>query len=300
MNLGQKIKYLRGEKMMTQKELAGNEITRNMLSQIENGAAQPSLSTITYLAAKLGVPAGYLLSEGDEEFIYNKTAAMKDIKRAYADGNFELCRDICLEAFDEFDDELELILTDSCLGLAIECAINGKLYKACRLLDEAWTHAEKTMYSTVCQRNTVRIVSGFLGEISPTLDSYEADTENVDLVTNPALYDNMFAKYASVMIAGGKYDVAGELLCSNKRHSEYDDLFLAHLEVKRYMVGGKYKDAHRLLVKIIDGEVIPPRLLLYLACCDMEICCKEGGDYKGAYEFANNKMEILEHMLIDD
>ena len=105
MNIGKKIKELRTEKMMTQSELAGGEITRNMLSQIENGIALPSLSTITHLAKKLGVPAGYLLSEGVDEFIYKKTRVMQDIKRAYADKNYLLCKEICISSFDEFDDE---------------------------------------------------------------------------------------------------------------------------------------------------------------------------------------------------
>ena len=106
MDIGQKIKMIRTEKLMTQKELAGGVITRNMLSQIENGIANPSLSTVQYIADRLGVPAGYLLSEGAEEFVYNKTRVMKNIKRAYSDGNFELCREMCLSSFDEFDDEL--------------------------------------------------------------------------------------------------------------------------------------------------------------------------------------------------
>ena len=118
MEIGKKIKRLRTEKLITQSELVGNEITRNMLSRIENGAALPSLGTVVYLAKKLGVPAGYLLSEGDEEFIFNKTAAMKNIKRAYTDKNFEICHDMCITTFNEFDDELELILTDCCIGIA--------------------------------------------------------------------------------------------------------------------------------------------------------------------------------------
>ena len=109
MDIGKKIKKLRTEKLMTQAELTGGEITRNMLSRIENGAALPSLGTVVYLASKLGVPAGYLLSEGEEEFIYHKTSVMKNIRRAYTDKNFELCRDMCMSEFEKFDDELELI-----------------------------------------------------------------------------------------------------------------------------------------------------------------------------------------------
>jgi transcriptional regulator with XRE-family HTH domain len=53
--------------MMTQQELAGEYITRNMLSRIENGFALPSIPTLLYLAEKLGVPAGYLLADETEE-----------------------------------------------------------------------------------------------------------------------------------------------------------------------------------------------------------------------------------------
>ena len=63
MNIGEKIRELRVAKLMTQSELAGSHITRNMLSCIENGTAQPSLSTILYIASRLNVPAGFLLAE---------------------------------------------------------------------------------------------------------------------------------------------------------------------------------------------------------------------------------------------
>ena len=56
MNIGEKIRELRVAKLMTQAELAGTHITRNMLSCIENGSANPSLSTILYIAGRLNVP----------------------------------------------------------------------------------------------------------------------------------------------------------------------------------------------------------------------------------------------------
>ena len=42
MTLGQKIREARQSKGMTQKELVGDYITRNMLSKIENDSAIPS------------------------------------------------------------------------------------------------------------------------------------------------------------------------------------------------------------------------------------------------------------------
>ena len=62
MTLGQKIKAARLKQGMTQKELVGEYITRNMLSKIENDSATPSVRTLEYLAGALGLPTGYFLS----------------------------------------------------------------------------------------------------------------------------------------------------------------------------------------------------------------------------------------------
>ena len=56
MTTGEKIKKLRAEKMMTQSQLVGEHITRNMLSRIESDEANPSLGTLIYLAKRLNVP----------------------------------------------------------------------------------------------------------------------------------------------------------------------------------------------------------------------------------------------------
>ena len=67
MTLGQKIRELRLARQMTQKELAGDFITRNMLSQIENDSATPSMKTMEYLSAQLDKPIGYFLDKGHGE-----------------------------------------------------------------------------------------------------------------------------------------------------------------------------------------------------------------------------------------
>lgn len=59
--LGQKIKTERKNRGLTQKDLAGEFITRTMLSKIENDFAKPSIKTIEYIAAKLDLPVTYFL-----------------------------------------------------------------------------------------------------------------------------------------------------------------------------------------------------------------------------------------------
>lgn len=64
--LGQRIKEARLAKKMTQNEVVGSFITRNMLSQIESGNAVPSMKTLTYLAKVLELPPAVLLQDAPE------------------------------------------------------------------------------------------------------------------------------------------------------------------------------------------------------------------------------------------
>lgn len=299
MDIGKKIKKLRTEKLMTQVELTGGEITRNMLSRIENGAALPSLGTVVYLAAKLGVPAGYLLSEGEEEFIYHKTSVMKNIRRAYTDKRFELCRDICLTEFNEYDDELQLILTDCCLGIAEEHIKQGKLRLACQFLDEAVQHAKSTMFDTTTQQNSIKILFGLLKDISPALDSNEIDTATNNEIIHPSVFGNVFCKYVSVILNIGAYEFFN-IAIDDATLSDRDKLLILHLRARWLMSNEKFESSLNVLRSVVDSEAVPDRLLLYLACSDMEICCRETDDYKGAYEASLNKLDLLEHMLAEE
>ncbi|MCL2003343.1 MAG: helix-turn-helix domain-containing protein [Oscillospiraceae bacterium] len=67
MTIGQRIREARLNRQMTQQELVGDFITRNMLSKIENDAATPSVRTLEYLAGAMGLPPGSLLSDAPAE-----------------------------------------------------------------------------------------------------------------------------------------------------------------------------------------------------------------------------------------
>ena len=63
MDLGEKLRQARLEAGLSQRQLCGDIITRNMLSQIEHGAARPSMDTLRSLASRLGKPVSYFLEE---------------------------------------------------------------------------------------------------------------------------------------------------------------------------------------------------------------------------------------------
>ena len=63
MTLGEKLRQARLEAGLSQRQLCGEEVTRNMLSQIENGSAKPSMATLSYFAARLGKSVSFFLEE---------------------------------------------------------------------------------------------------------------------------------------------------------------------------------------------------------------------------------------------
>lgn len=63
MELGEKILQARLAAGLSQRQLCGETITRNMLSLIEHGNARPSMGTLKILAARLGKPLSYFLDD---------------------------------------------------------------------------------------------------------------------------------------------------------------------------------------------------------------------------------------------
>ena len=78
--LGKRIKEARLARKMTQADVVGDFITRNMLSQIESGVANPSVKTLTYLAKVLQLPVNYLLPDELETFDDSENAVIKDFE----------------------------------------------------------------------------------------------------------------------------------------------------------------------------------------------------------------------------
>ena len=61
--LGERIRTLRKQQKMTLEALAGTELTKGMLSLIENNKAKPSMESLQYIAKRLDVDVSELLEE---------------------------------------------------------------------------------------------------------------------------------------------------------------------------------------------------------------------------------------------
>jgi tetratricopeptide (TPR) repeat protein len=60
LRLGERLRQLRVSAALTQTELAGDRFSKEYVSQIERGKTRPTRETIEWLAARLGVDAGFL------------------------------------------------------------------------------------------------------------------------------------------------------------------------------------------------------------------------------------------------
>lgn len=137
MELGAKIKAARLEAGMSQRQLCGDAITRNMLSLIENGAARPSMDTLQYLAGRLGKSVSFFL---DEDVLLSPNAQwMEAARQAYVRKNHSRVLEI-LEDYREpdglFDQEYMYLLALSGLAWGEELLQAGDAQRAADVLEK--------------------------------------------------------------------------------------------------------------------------------------------------------------------
>lgn len=146
--IGQRLRQARQEAGLSQRQLCGDVITRNMLSQIENGSARPSMDTLQYLARRLGKPVGYFLEEDTAPAGYT---ILENARNAYCRSDFS----DCLQTLDGWEEdpgplmaERYLLEAVCALDLAQQVAAEGKTAYALSLLERAEAAEGKTPYLT--------------------------------------------------------------------------------------------------------------------------------------------------------
>jgi transcriptional regulator with XRE-family HTH domain len=114
--IGKIIKERRREMRMTQSQVVEGEITRNMLSQIESGAALPSFKTLQFLCERLGLSVA-VLDSADVNAHADSFKNYIDAKSAFNSGSFTAALGIA-ESAEEGD-----VLYDEFALLKARCAI---------------------------------------------------------------------------------------------------------------------------------------------------------------------------------
>ena len=276
---------------MTQSDLAGDHITRNMLSSIEHGTALPSLPTAMYIAERLNVPVGYLLSQGEDEFIYRKMANIANIRRAFGAGDFAGCLSLLASFGSETDDELSLIRAECEYGVGLTAFEGGRLRLAVAAFDRALTAAASTLFDTAWLRARVAVCFRYLMGLSSTLGSDVLDAEEIE---NARALGDVQVEY--VMACEGL----------EQGHTEAADAFIARHPQSLYgqrlsalllMRAGDYPAAQAALERLLSKDDLTLGVLLYEVFGDLEICYRKNDDYKRAYEFSGSRIGLLERLL---
>ncbi len=289
MHIGEKIKALRQSKLMTQSELAGNHITRNMLSSIEHGTALPSLPTALYIAERLGVPVGYLLAEDGDEPAYRKMTAIGNIRRAFAQGDWFGTLSLINACGAEQDDELSLIRARCEYGIARADVMSGHLRAAVAALDRALLASEETVYDTAWLRQRIAVYFRYLTGVSATLSSDVLDADEIESAGDcgDELSDYILA-LEQMERGGGVQDYAARYPISP---------YTARLSALRLMQNGEYAAAQTELEALLSREELTFGPLLYEVFGDLETCYRKNDDYKRAYEFSGSRLGLLERLL---
>ena len=260
MELGEKIRRARLEAGLSQRQLCGEEITRNMLSLIENGSAKPSMKTMQYLAARLGKTVSYFLEE--TAVLSPNQAVMTSVRQLYDAGNYVEANSM-LEAYRHpdpvYDREKEILWVLIRLELAREAIRQERYLYAADLLKQ--TPVETAYCADDLNRRRLLLLGRIPHQtVAPQLPSV----------------DEELLLRAGEALAEGKPDRAAHLL----EAMEYRDEPKWHLlrgEIFRLQKNWKDAVAHlELAEKDFPRKALP----------GLELCFRELGDFRKAYEYA--------------
>ena len=264
MELGQRIKQLRLEQGLSQRQLCGDVITRNMLSQIENGAARPSMDTLAYLAGKLGKSVSYFLEE--DTAVSANRAVMDRAREAFDGGDYAEAL-AALEQFrlpDPVYERERALLEQLCLLGSTEAALReGRNRYAAQLLERA-EKAESPYCAAQLRRQRLLLAAEVR---SMPLTQIAAQL--------PSLDEELMVRAECALETGDPHRAAALLEGAQERTSPRWNLLRAGAEVQR----GAYAQAITFLRRAEDAcpeEAVPL----------LERCFRELGDYQKAYHYA--------------
>lgn len=276
MTIGEKIKYVRKRKKLTQSALASDKITRNMISRIENGSANPSLDTLIYIAQRLEVPVSYLVSREEDLLFYEKKEKIKQIYEAFAAKEYAYCIKK-IESFSSVDEELKYILANSYFELGKNALLKGSLKTAGRYFDKAALMCEKCIFDT--------------RHITSVMHMYTALVANIQ---SPLLeFDEK--KYLDGLYGVFEYEIYKYL--TQDYNYKYTDLSIKnHISARSLMHDRRYTEALSILLEAAN-YVVTKRynsFLLFGIYSDIEQCYKQLRDFENAYKYANKRLSMLE------
>lgn len=259
MELGQTLKAARLAAGLSQRQLCGDRLTRNMLSRIENGSARPSMATLEYLAGRLGLPMSHFWQASTD----STASPLEEARAAWAAGALADLR----RALDRLppeqacDPERQLLEFLWRLAAAEEARNRDRLPYARALLEEAAQMEGPYLTAPLTDRcRTLLALAGAPVEPQSCDQALQAQCLRTD---DPRRQLELLAACRD------RGDPQWQLLSANALFSL-----------------GRYREARSCY------EKAPPSRQTYR---QLELCCRELEDYKEAYRYACAQREEHDH-----
>lgn len=279
MHLGARIKQARLAAKLTQQQLCGKQITRNMLSQIENGSASPSMATLLYLAERLERPVSWFFGED----ALTNGAVMEQARRLYQEGDFASAQK-SLESYQwedpVFDNEAALLQARCCLELAKQ-ADSGEARRYCR---QARQWAEKSCYQSAGLQLELMLCEAWLCRKRP--EELERFLEKA-LSALPELEQSRLRLLFARFFLGQSLPLQAQGLLQAEFSSNAQQEALC-LQADSFFALEKWEQAKKAYAA---GEklAMPEEKPYFYG--RLEQCCLALEDYKGAYYYAKKQQK---------
>lgn len=268
MTMGERIRQARLEAGLSQRQLAGETMTRNMLSALEHDGANPSLATLKYLSEKLCKPISYFLGEDIPKI--PEAEEMARARAAFAVGEYRTCLEL-LEGLksEEFRLERGLMETLAAMELARQAIGEKRLPYANTLLQQSRNAAQENPYFGEELEQKWLILAA---------QAARKPSERAALVGKLSGVDEVLGLKAQAALDDGNATRAGALLEAMQERSGSKWNWLRG-EV--YFTQKEYVRAAECYHRAEEEMPAAKRRL--------EICYREMGDYKMAYYYATNR-----------
>ena len=276
MTLGEKIKKARLKAGLTQRTLAGDKITRNMLSSIESGNANPSMDTLKYLADELKIPMEYLVSDDDELFFCEKKRKIGRIRQLLGTKRYKECIKEA-EALRECDDEIAYILTECYARLGKDLFLNGALQSAESAFKSALHYSKQTIYNTETLCNTAPMYLAICKNLQAPLLEFDGYAFE-EAARRTADYE--FFRYMSL----------------DHTYSYNNATYAEHLNAKQLIKARNYTAALTVLKDIVENKKYSEynAYVMFGIYTDMENCYKQLFDFENAYRYSSKRLSLIE------
>ncbi|MBQ7599095.1 MAG: helix-turn-helix transcriptional regulator [Clostridia bacterium] len=281
--LGERVRKIRNEKGLTQKQLAGDRITRNMVSMIESGREFPSASTIAHISEILDTPAGYFFaSTPEEENMYEKQLVISRLKKDFYTGNYDSCIRILSSCPEEsLDDEMLFIYARAVLRTSVRLAGRMNITDAVSKLAEAEQIGSRTEYCG----NSFRKAIEYYAELFRTVCSDDITDKMTDIsACGPEVPSDIVSYFINLKLVRSGDEIS--------RFCPVSGFHLTHIKAVDQMLEEEYPDSLRALRNLADNEQLP-FYMRFRVLCDLETAATAARDMSDAYYASKQKLDMI-------